>query len=243
MKKLSFLAISASLLLVACVAAAEDVPTVGGFGHFSPGVLSGGVLNLDLVLAEESLLGAGPGINSTAASIGGGGKIYVGGVILGGNGFGFVHPDYQTEKGSVAMGGGGGGFSLGYNILREKYAILYPYAGVGGASIEVQISNRQASRNMTFGDAVIGPGESETFVTGFFYYELGIGVQALLLQEDEDGSGGGGLIVGAELGFISSVAGGSWQNDLEEDVQNLEGVAFTGGYFRLTVGGGGFFTD
>jgi hypothetical protein len=243
MKQLAIFLVAAAFVLAAEPAQAEDTPVVGGFGHFSPGILGGGVLGLNRTLSEDTLLGPGVGVDGTAASIGGGGKIYVGGVMIGGNGFGFVYPDYGTERGSASVGGGGGGFSLGYNILREKYALLYPYVGVGGASIEIQVNNRQSVREIVFGDAVVGPGESRTFVTGFFYYELGIGLQALLLQPDADGSGGGGLIVGAEVGFISSVSGGSWQTEQEEDVQNLEGVAFTGGYFRLTVGGGGFFTD
>lgn len=235
--------IALGVLLAAPALSAEDTPSVGGFGHFSPGILGGGVLNLYQTLEADTLLGPGRPVDTSAAMIGGGGKIYVAGVLIGGNGFGFVYPDHSTENGSASIGGGGGGFSLGYNILREKYALLYPYVGVGGASVELQIRNRKGRGDVTFGDAVIGPGESKTYVTGFFYYELGLGLQALLLQDDEDGSGGGGLIVGAEIGFISSVTGGSWQDELEEDVQNLEGVAFTGGYFRLTVGGGGFFTD
>lgn len=242
MKHFSFALILAASLL-ASVASAGETPSVGGFGHFSPGVLSGGVLNLDQTLLGETMLGPGAALDSAAASIGGGGKIYVGGVILGGNGFGFVNPDVSTARGSASVGGGGGGFSLGYNILREKYALLYPYVGVGGASVELEVKNRQRTAAMTFGDAVIPAGESRTFVSDFIYYELGLGLQALLLQDDEDGSGGGGLIVGAEIGFLSSVTSGSWQGEDDMDVQGLDGVAFTGGYFRLTVGGGGFFTD
>ena len=223
-------------------AAAQQTPSIGGFGHFSPGVLGGGVINLNATLTDDALLGRNGATDTTAAWIGGGGKIYVNGVILGGNGYGFTYPDKGNDQGSVAIGGGGGGFHIGYDLLGSAKAMLYPYAGAGGATVEMQLHNRQKSREMAFGDSVIEPGQTSSYTSGFFYYELGIGIISLLLQSDEDGMGVGGMVIGAEVGFLASVASSSWQDEQQRDVIGLESTAFTGGYLRLTIGGGGFFT-
>ena len=125
-------------VLATTAVSSQETPAIGGFGHFSPGVLGGGVINLNATLTQDTLLGPGGSVDTTGAWIGGGGKIYVNGVVLGGNGYGFAYPDQGNTKGAASLGGGGGGFHIGYDILRSARVMLYPYAGAGGAAVEME---------------------------------------------------------------------------------------------------------
>ena len=244
--------LSALLVLVLCSfsyadrASGEEQPNgnkegstiwLGGWGHFSPGFFAGQVLNLGAQLEKPELLGPGAAPGSMAWSLGGGGKIYVAGVLLGGKGYTYVVPETSTDRGGAAVTGGGGGFDIGYAILRQRHVLLYPFIGIGGAGVDLEISNH-SKQELQFGEGdPIAPGEKQRYTAGFMTFDLGLGVQTILHQYE------GGLILGAEVGYITTTAGTSWTDQNEKEIEGVDAAAYSGAYFRLTIGGGGFFLE
>jgi hypothetical protein len=54
----------------------------------------------------------------------------------------------------------------------------------------------------------------------------------------------GGFALGVDAGLLTSIKGGQWERDGGGSVANaLERARLRGLYFRLTLGGGGFFME
>ena len=154
--------------------------------------------------------------------------------MLGGKGMGWFVPASSPDTAEVQVQGGGGGFSIGYAALNRDYFLLYPYVGASGYGIDVAVTNT-SGRDMTIGDHALPAGESQTYRSGFWAAEFGVGFQRLLFF------GTGGFLVGGEAGLITTIAGGDWHlGDSEVHNTGLGKLGFSGGFVRLTLGGGGF---
>ncbi len=202
------------LALVLCLqpalASADDAssagkPTFGGLGHTSIGVGAIGVSGVDAPL--RAALGDCGAVGPASWRYGGGGKMLLFGLILGGKGYGFDYIDGSGSAGTARMSGGGGGFQLGYAIHRSAKALVYPLIGFGGYGIDIELENTSGS-GIAFGDQAVAATSASTFQSGYWAAEVGVGFDWLLMYGGDEGQGGWSL--GAELGLQMSVATSEW---------------------------------
>lgn len=212
----------------------ERVPTYGGLGFMSFGVMAGPIGDITNGLADEFALGAGAKSPEFAYTIGGGGRMLAfQRLIVGGKGFGLFAPQVGGVNGTAKLGGGGGGLELGFAAVSSRKWLFFPYFGVGGFGLGLDVRNESGSA-IVFGDAdPIRPGESDTYSSGFVYIEVGAGIHRLLLVQD------GGFAVGFDVGGMFSAAPTRWSSD-NQDLRGVDRPRLSGAYLRLTLGGGGF---
>ena len=219
---------------VAQAAEGSERPWLGGFGFAFQGISHMEVRGPDSAL--EAALGEGGGLGGFFWQYGGGGKALIWNFLLAGRGYGLVGPESATGLGSARVGGGGGGFELGYTVVRSQAWLVYPYGGIGGYGLDMGVRNG-GDEPLTLGDRlVIAPGDSTTCQTGYLAVEWGLGLQRLL----HDGQGG--FQLGAEMGFQMSLRSQGWSLSGGGDLTGMGGApGIVTGFFRLTVGGGGYF--
>jgi len=209
----------------------------GGLGFMQLGTHIGPVADVAGTLRAPDALGeraTGPGFGY---SVGGGGRaVALRRLVLGGRGFGTFAPRVGGERGSASFTGGGGGLELGVAAVNRDHWLLIPYVGGGGGGITMQVSNDSDGELFVADDEAIPSGGQRTYDAGFAYLEFGVGAHRLLFF------GGGGLALGVDVGGMFTVASTPWSAGGRE----LEGVGrgrFSGGFLRLTIGGGGFSFD
>lgn len=208
----------------------------GGFGHAFFGGMLNSYGNFENEMAQPRVLGSDFTMSTVAPQFGGGGWVMLAGTFMvGGRGMGFVVDAANTQGASVALSGGGGGLTLGYAAINQDSNLLYPYFGFGGYGFSIEMTNKLASQSIAFGSEAVLADATQTFETGFFAFEFGVGFQRLLFFGD------GGFTVGAEGGLLVPVGQDNWRVEGEDiDVSGLEDFGISGGYLRVTLGGGGF---
>jgi len=219
---------------------ADAAPAWGGYGHMINGFIIGDLSGLDTAVSTLGPASA-PGY---LQMIGGGGRTLLAGrVLLGGRGFGLMHGiDTAGEGGSASLSGGGGGMDIGVVFPKTDFYLMYPYVGGGGLGMTAAIQNDLAEDALLeFGGELLEPGLTYRYYSGTWYLDFGLGMQRLLFKPDD--KGGGGFIIGGELGLMVGVGGSTWQNAQGVEVPALDPMSLTGFYTRLTFGGGGFFFD
>lgn len=221
------------------VTVAEPDPRLGGFGHLSPGVLVGSFGALDDALSADDALGSGAELGPVAVTLGGGGGMLLGGrYVVRGKGFGMVVPSTTTVRGRASLTGGGGGFDVGL-VYHHRQWLLYPFFGVGGMGMALDVDNQSAG-DLVLGGRTIAAGQRRTLTSGFATAELGFGFVRRMFGAPPPGARGGmgGLVHGGELGLVVSLWGSGW--DDAQGRADLPQAQVVGAYLRLTVGGGGF---
>lgn len=229
--------LGAALLTLPSTARAEERPSrFGGFGHGFAGVLLGDLGGYDDDLAQSTALGEGAGPSFFAGMLGGGGRARLGRfLMLGGRGFALVAPPQTGVHGRSRFLGGGGGLDAAFVAYDDSTWLVYPYLGVLGMGVDIDVDS-DSDQPRRIGDARIEPNARVQLETGFALIDLGAGAQRIVY-----GDPGGFVQVGLELGFMYSVRLSPWAID-DAEVQGLRGPALNGGYLRLTLGGGGYFT-
>jgi len=223
--------LTALLLLLTPVAHADGVPTLGGFGYVLQGVEFTSVVGLGGPLEHALGEGSAPGL--AAWQFGGGGKVLAWNFLVGGKGYGLIRPETSTAVGSARFGGGGGGLELGYAAVNRDGWLVYPYAGVSGLALNMELDN-EVEVPIEFGDFEIGAELSEGFSSSYVVAEYGLGFQRLLHD------GGGGWHLGAEMGLMLTVDSAPWEAESGGEVGDTISPEVSGVYFRTTMGGGGF---
>ncbi|MBW2529793.1 MAG: hypothetical protein JRI23_36790 [Deltaproteobacteria bacterium] len=214
----------------------------GGLGY----AMAGAMVGEPGSLGDELVATLGPGANPGEffPMLGGGGWMLIGDrFMLGGKGFGIWLPSVEGELGSATISGGGGGFEIGYALLSEPEWLAFPFLGAGGVGLGLTIDNATTDTTLQFAtnDEIPGGG-SRTYEGGFFYLEAGVGFQHLMMW-GEDGEGQGGWALGGEAGLMVSSFNSRWGDDSETALNGVDSVRLDGAFFRLTVGGGGFYTS
>jgi hypothetical protein len=236
-------ALSALALAILCVllpgrADAQLPIEHGGYGYASPGLAVVDVSFLGVDLAKSFGLDEGFPVSPLGFTLGGGGKALIASRwIVGGKGYLLLFTESTGGDGTVSMLGGGGGFDIGYAAIQERPWLVYPYQGVGGIGLTMDVSNGGA-RDVKLGDStIIRSGETGTFDTGSITVELGVGMQRLFFEEN------GGFIVGGELGVMLTPAEMTWQDGRERDLAGVHPSRLLGVFVRIDLGGGGFLLD
>jgi len=210
---------------------AGETPTLGGFGYVLQGVEFTSVVGLGGPLENSLGEGAAPGL--AAWQFGGGGKVLAWNFLVGGKGYGIIRPEVSTGAGSARFGGGGGGLELGYAAVNRDGWLVYPYAGVSGLALNMELDN-EVKLPLEFGDFEIGEESSEGFSSSYVAFEYGLGFQRLLQDS------GGGWLLGAEIGLLLTVDNTPWISESGGEVGDVISPEVSGVYVRTTMGGGGF---
>ena len=145
-------------------------------------------------------------------------------------------PRVGGPRGHATVGSGGGGFELGVAAVNRNAWLLIPYLGAGGGGVTLDVTNT-SNTTLTIGDDEPLPAEGRrSYSAGFAYVELGLAAHRLLFR------GPGGFAVGVDAGALVSVVSSPWNNDAG-GVDGISRPRITGGFLRLTLGGGGFRFD
>lgn len=211
-------------------------PKHGGFGFMSLGIMTGQFGELADDLGQSRSLGDGVGPIEFGYTIGGGGRMLLfRRVLIGGKGFGLFTPRVGGQQGQAQLTGGGGGIDVGAAIVSRPDWLAYPFFGAGGFGYGLVIENT-SPQAVRFGSSqTIEPGADGEFAGGFAYLEPGFGVQRMFLWN------GGGIMIGAELGGMFAVSPTTWSDSDDNDILGVHRPRLNTFYFKITIGGGGFF--
>jgi len=210
-------------------------PVWGGLGYTAIGVGAIPVTGVGAPL--QAVLGDNGAVGATSWRYGGGGKMLLWGVILGGKGYGIEYNEGSGPGGTARISGGGGGFQLGFAVHHTTEALVYPFLGFSGGGFDLDLEN-DTDATVTFGNHEIVEGGTATFETGYWAVEAGVGVEWLRMYGGDGGQGGWAL--GAELGLQLSVVNSAWEGAAGAEVAGIADPRMIGGFLWIHLGGGGF---
>jgi hypothetical protein len=194
--------------------------------------MTGGFSAMQATLSQSSALGGGYDAAPTGFVFGGGGGALINRLWIGGKGFGMIVDTPNSSRGSAALSGAGGGGELGYAVVASPHWLVVPFVGVGGFSYSLSVTNTGSSPLPVYSGETIGRGGESKYTAGFVTGELGLRVSRLVFW------GSGGLMVGAEIGYLSALQRAAWESS--SGTSAPESAELRGGYFRLVIGGGAF---
>lgn len=210
---------------------------IGGLGYMQLGTHIGPVGDVASALTPASALGdraTSPGYGYT---IGGGGRaLILRRLVIGGRGFGVFSARVGGDRGFAQVSGGGGGLELGVAAVNRDAWLLIPYVGGGGGGLTVEVSNESEAPITIADDESIPSQGSRAYDAGFGYVEFGLATHRLLFFGD------GGFALGFDVGATISVAPSPWSTG-GQDIEGMGRARLSGGFLRLTLGGGGFWFD
>lgn len=210
---------------------------LGGLGYMQLGTHIGPVGDVEAALTPDAALGeraTSPGFGYT---VGGGGRtLILRCLVIGGRGFGVFSARVGGDRGSANITGGGGGLELGVAAVNRDSWLFIPYVGGSAGGLTLEVSS-EAEGAVTIADDQPIPGQgSRTYDTGFGDVEFGLATHRLLFF------GEGGFALGFDIGATVSVAPSPWSTG-GQDIDGVERGRLSGGFLRLTIGGGGFWFD
>lgn len=210
-----------------------EAQTVRGGGYFALGAME-----LDLDALNQRLAGAGyPEMSSSALTLGGGGHVVRGRLLIGGQGHGFMADDETTADGAtgVRLGGGYGLFNLGWELVSRDRLSIYPTAGLGGGGTALQIGPRDVPR---FDDVLDDPGRGVTLSHAGLLTSVGVRAEVALGDRPRRRAPRQGMVVGAELSLLQGIGNWRWGTEWGEVTRGPD-ATLDGVHLRVTIGGGG----
>gem|GEM_PF-1751717 len=207
-------------------------PYFGGLGYASVGLMTGGFSAMQATLSQSSALGGGYDAAPTGFVFGGGGGVLINRLWVGGKGFGMIVDTPSSTRGTASLSGGGGGGEVGYAVVASPHWLVVPFVGVGGFGYSLSVTNAGSNPLPIYAGESIGRGGESKYTAGFLTGELGLRVSRLIFW------GNAGLMVGAEMGYLSALQRAAWESS--SGTSAPESAELRGGYFRLIIGGGGF---
>jgi len=208
----------------------------GGYGFFSPGVMIGGLSNLESNLQSDGILSNGEGLSSLSTTIGGGGYgLLDKRFILGGYGFGNFFSKTTSSVAIIKMSGGGLIMQIGYAAYNKNKMLVFPTVGFGIMGNNMTIDNTSAN-DLQFGDNNIPAGTLTQVSEGNPMMDFAINFNKLLSK-----TGNGGFCIGASLGYMLNLSTTDWQNvQTKQAVTGVDETGYQGFYIKVIIGGGGF---
>lgn len=190
---------------------------------------------VDLDGLNAALSGGGyPAFSDRYFLMGGGGHAVVGyDLILGGEVHGLVRRQDSGLARRTAVSGGYAVFNVGYSLYRSAGLMVYPLVGLGGGSLQLEVSERAMP---SFAEVLDDPGRGSRLTTGGLLLDLALGADYLLaLREGKDSRGG--LVFGVRAGYTWAPLEGDWRLD-GTDVAEGPDAGIEGPYVRLVIGRG-----
>ena len=202
----------------------------GGMGYFAFGWRQVDVDELNVVLKGKGY----PAFSDGYFLLGGGGHAVIRyNLIVGGEGHGLVRRQQSGLARRTSISGGYGFFNVGYSLYRTDELRVYPLLGLGGGSLQLDISERAVT---SFGQILDDPGRSAQVSTGGLLLDLALGADYLLaLREDKDSQSG--MVFGLRAGYTWAPLKGEWRL-AEADVAEGPPAGIEGAYVRLVIGRG-----
>ena len=226
----------ASILFVSFVQAQETKKCVkeqGGMGYSIFGNSTIDIANLNTKLE-------GNGYTKLPESyfcVGGGGHSIINKRwIVGGEGYTLLGDESTGADFKASTYVFQGFANIGYIIFSKKGLSVYPLLGLGGGSMKLTFSEKNAS--YAFDDVLTDPKREATLTAGGFLVNLALGVDYYLkLGEDEEGHGG--FLLGVRAGYTLAPSKGGWSMN-GADLTGSPDFSMTGPFVRIIFGGGGF---
>jgi hypothetical protein len=220
-------------------------PSFGGLGYAWGGLTMGKYGGMDDTLEAPTALGPGYGTSTGALMYGGGGGALIYGLLwIGGGGFGLSIPTSETAAGRSKLGGGGGGFDVGFAVVNRSNWLVIPRIGLGGMGLSMRVENF-TSKDIKIGNEIVPASSSQRLETGFATGDIGISIMRLFMFGKHDGDGddppgAGGFMTGLQLGYMGALGRTPWSSDRlrESGLPSGDLGVF---YARIVLGGGGFF--
>lgn len=207
-------------------------PYFGGLAYASVGFMTGGFSAMQSTLSQPSVLGTGYDVAPTGFVFGGGIGVLINRLWVGGKGFGMIVDTPNSTHGTAKLSAVGGGGEVGYAVIASPHWLVVPYVGFGGLGYSLDVTNASNDPLPLYQGETIGRGGESKYTAGFFTAEAGIRVSRLIF------SGSGGLMVGAEVGYLSALQRAAWASS--SGTSAPESAELRGGYLRLIIGGGLF---
>ncbi len=202
---------------------AQNKKVSGGLGFYIPGNIQ------DFFPANY------PDMSFPVFSSAGGGYGMFRNFIFGGQGGSASSGPFIKANRQVDLYAEFGGFDLGYIVFQKNKLMAFPLFGLNW--IESDYFIHETEQSETF-DRVTNQPSRSTIIT-HESYNLNVSLNAVYLVGGSMGEkGGGGFIIGCQLGYQLPAFKSSWSFD---NGSLTDGPAFdySGFYFRLMVGGGG----
>jgi len=232
---LIFAAIIACAALMTAPAAARagqpEQASIAGRGYL---LFGGRGLQLSELNGSLKKNGGYPGFTNPIFSYGAGGHVLINRLLIGGEGHALIEKNTAGRGRRAKLGGGYGVFNIGYVVYSEGGLDVYPFVGIGGGRIGLEIAGDQQA---SFEDIIAAPGRMSKLAAYGFILTFNLGADSLIRIGGGDGSGGG-FVAGARVGFAWSTAEAEWEMPGLK-VSGGPGIGFPGFYFTLLVGGGG----
>ncbi len=210
---------------------------IGGLGYVQLGTHIGPIGEIAETLRAPNALGDRSTSPEFGYTIGGGGRaLILRRMVVGGRGFGVFTPRVGSDRGFATMSAGGGGLELGVAAVNRDHWLLIPYVGGGAGGVSVEVANDADTAIVIADDEEIPVDGQRRYDAGFGYIEFGLATHRLLFF------GSGGLALGLDFGGIFSVAPTPWSTG-GRDLDGIDRARLSGGFLRLTIGGGGFSFD
>jgi hypothetical protein len=224
-----------SCVAIPAVSGAAQLPqpartSVAGRGYFLLGGRGFGLSELNASLKNSGY----SGYSNPLVSFGGGGHALLNRLLIGGEGHSLIEktaagPGYETK-----LSGGYALFDIGYVVYSKGGLNIYPFLGLGGGGIGLEITGDQSAE---FEDILKNPGRMSKVSTYGFVISLNLGADSLIKIGGKGGSGGG-FVAGARAGFIWSPAKSKWEMP-GLTIPGGPNIGFTGFYVQFLFGGGG----
>lgn len=227
------------LLVVPPVPASGQQPSSdegrgAGWGHAFLGYRT-----LDLEETNGRLGAAGfPELDDVFVTVGGGGFGTRGRFLLGVEGFAMLSNEATTADGAhrVDLSGGYGLLRAGYLVRSDRDLDLYPAVGVGGGALLLGLVERSSP---TFGEVLEDPARSSRLSSTMLLLDLSVSANYRIRVQGREPEGGGGPLLGIQVGWTFAPGTSSWELDGLNDVAGGPDLDVAGGYVRVTVGGWG----
>jgi hypothetical protein len=199
----------------------------GGAGYFMLGANSTDIAGLNAALMASGY-SAHP---RRFFSLGGGGHVVIGRLVLGGEGQTLVGRNAGNPTHQTTLRGGFGFFNLGYVIFSGEEFRVYPVAGIGAGGIDLEIAERGTA---SFGEILENPGRSSKLSSSGFLLNVAVGAEKIVRL---GGGRRGGLILGIRAGYVVAPVKGGWELDKSE-IAGGPGISLQGPYIRVLIGAG-----
>lgn len=221
---------TAVMLLAGIHLHAQNGKISGGIGFFVPGVqfFAPGELNAhfpsnypDMSFSLYTQAGSGYGIFKN--------------FIYGFEGGGYEGGPFIKDNIQVDLTGGYSSFQLGYIVFAKGKFMAFPVIGLNWNQLDFYI--HQPNQTQTFSAITMSPDEGTMLTYKATALNISMNASYFLGGKVTDG-GGGGLMLGLQVGYQSPAFNGTWTYD-NGAVTDGPGFDMSGFYVRLLIGGGG----
>jgi hypothetical protein len=215
----------------------DEAPGInGGFGSFHIGYGYAPFGDLETMMPDEFRQDLSPHM----LLLGGGGSAIINNWVIGGEGFSFMTPTVESNDLKASINGGMGFFNLGYVLYGNNGILLQPFLGIGGGGGSLTYA---LDEDLDVQDVQNSFTQTEVEWGGFLG-QVGLSAQYVFPSEaeedrDEPGSERGGFVLGLRAGYILSPPSDRFEY-FGGDIDGGPDYFFNGGFFRLTLGFGGY---